>query len=453
MIPKEDFDCEEKGCRSLSNVYDGYAESMYNVLGNNTCSPGPVNGKIRVASWSPIAEDAPSPLFYLGGVETSVKDVQCTDSTQPRALEMYHGDDAWGTVVECTNGPELSSVRQEFASAIVTPPTLLLTRSDGKIYLIVEEMGNNPSFLYSVWVAGATNGGATELHHEFHIASTSRLVQAVVTGIVHGKADGQYVFELVRMWSECGERCDKEVVSARPFGEYHINDNVRIENLETIECGLESNADALVCLVFVVSVAVVGVTLSLCFRRRAGMDVYDWHELLRAVSLTGVNTDTTPSSDIRIFVRKDATGKVGVVVQDKTSSQTVQPRILQTGEDNLGNAVESGHIEHVESGHIEDVVAQRVRVAGRIVALERSQQVWPSEEQMDTDRYSIESTDASLASVDLRVSPTPSTSGNMIPQPFQDNDAREGMDISYVRSTWGRAASSFFRRSVKEMRA
>ena len=35
VVPKSDFDCEDRGCNSLSNVFDDYAESMYNVLASS----------------------------------------------------------------------------------------------------------------------------------------------------------------------------------------------------------------------------------------------------------------------------------------------------------------------------------------------------------------------------------------------------------------------------------
>lgn len=327
MIPKADFDCEESGSRSLSNVHDSYADSMYNVLGNGTCHHGPVNGKIRVASWSSVAHEAPAKLYYLGGDNTTVGMVQCADTEQHIMREMYRGGDIWGNVVECTNGPELFNVRDGSTDVILPPSAILLTRSDGKVYIIVEETIMHPSFMYSVWTTGRTYGSSTELHHEFHIAATTRIVQAVVTAVVHGKASGQYSFELVRMWSECGHSWGNNRTGARPFGEHHTNDFVKIENLETIACGLESNADSLLCLAYLTLLTVVGLTMSLCLRSSVGMDVYDRDELFRAVAFSGVNTDNNSSSGIRVFVRKEDTGNVSITVTDRNNTQTVHPRI------------------------------------------------------------------------------------------------------------------------------
>lgn len=224
MIPTADFDCEDKGCRTLSNVYDSYAESMYDVFGSSTCGHGPVKGKIRVASWSSVPEEAPAPLYYMGGISPTVKGIQCIDNTQPSIMDMYHGDDVWGSVVECMNGPEQSGVRGESAAtnAIVSPPTILLTRSsDNKVYLIVEETSINPSFLYSVWTAGRTYDGNTELHHEFHFAATTRLVEAIVTAVVHGEKIGQYAFETLRRASH------KRSSKGRDLGDHRVR--VRIQ--------------------------------------------------------------------------------------------------------------------------------------------------------------------------------------------------------------------------------
>lgn len=347
VIPKDELDCNDHGCRSLSNIYDHYAESMYNVLGRSTCHHGRVNGKIRVAFWSTIAVEAPAPLYYLGGVSSTVRNLQCADSEQPNMRDMYHGDDIWGSVVECTNGPELSGLRDESANVIVSPHTILLVRSDGKVYLIVEETSTNPSFLYSVWTAGETNGGFTELHHEFHIAATTRLVQAVMTAVVHGEASGRYSFELVRMWSERGHSWGSDLTSARPFGEHHTNDYIKIENLETVTCGLESNADSLLCLAYLVSLAFVGMMMSLWLRSSVGVDVYDRDELFRAIFLSGGNTDRTPSSGIRVFVRKENTGNVSIIVSDKNNAQPVRALLCWNRAGNQVKDVESGSIEGV----------------------------------------------------------------------------------------------------------
>lgn len=106
VVPKSDFDCEDRGCNSLSNVFDDYAESMYNVLASSTCHSGYVNGKIAVAFWSTTAETAPTRLYYARGVTTSVKNLQCAGERQPYPMSMYHGQDEWGSVVDCKKRPE-----------------------------------------------------------------------------------------------------------------------------------------------------------------------------------------------------------------------------------------------------------------------------------------------------------------------------------------------------------
>lgn len=448
MIPKADFDCEDKGCRTLSNVYDSYAESMYDVFGSSTCGHGPVKGKIRVASWSSVPEEAPAPLYYMGGISPTVKGIQCIDNTQPSIMDMYHGDDVWGSVVECMNGPEQSGVRGESAAtnAIVSPPTILLTRSsDNKVYLIVEETSINPSFLYSVWTAGRTYDGNTELHHEFHFAATTRLVETIVTAVVHGEKIGQYAFELVRMWSECGERCQNDLRRARPFGEHHTNDPVRVETLETIECGLESNVDAFVCLLYLLSLAAVGIAMSLWLRCSTGIDVYDRDELLRALSTPGVNNLTTTSSGIRMFVQKEDTGNLSVVIRDKTNDQPAHPRIVRTGVGNLE--------EDVESGRIENDVSHSMRSSGRSSRLEGSQTAWAREQQSSTAKQYLEWANDSPTAVARSFPPTPTSSDELTIAPVHDRGTPGDTDMAYPGSTWGRAASTFFSRSLSGRRA
>lgn len=77
---KEVFDCEEAGCKTISNVHEEYAEAMHKALAKNACRSGYVIGKIRLAVWSPISVKAPTPLYYLyslSGAEAAVRDIQC----------------------------------------------------------------------------------------------------------------------------------------------------------------------------------------------------------------------------------------------------------------------------------------------------------------------------------------------------------------------------------------
>ena len=331
VIPKEDFDCEERGCNTLSNIHDEYAESMYNLRATGACHAGYVSGTSRVALWSTTAEKAPSLLYYLRGDRPAVNSTKCAEETQPTQMKVYHGDDLWGSVAECTNGPELSSVRQEDDLPTVSRPTVLMTRSDGKVFVVVEETSYYPSFLYSVWTASEMLDRSIQMEHEFHIAASTRLVHAIITGIVHGEVSGKYCFKLVRMWSECGNRCGRTLSPATPFGEHVTSDTVKIENIETIGCGVESNVDTFLCIGCLLALTVVGAAWSLCRRFKGGMDVYNRDELFRAVSSSGGKAGNTPPSAIRVFVRKDHTGNVNVVITDRSNRQVIHPRIRQKG--------------------------------------------------------------------------------------------------------------------------
>lgn len=73
--------------------------------------------------------------------------------------------------------------------------------------MVCEEFSNYPSFLYSVWsLVGITPedepASSVEIKHVFHVASKSRLVEAIITGIVNGIASGGGSMDLVLQFSD-----------------------------------------------------------------------------------------------------------------------------------------------------------------------------------------------------------------------------------------------------------
>ena len=303
------------------NMDDDQALSIYDVKEANTCRNGRVKGSIRVAFWSDVADDAPAKLYY-NRKDTAVKDLQCTEPQNGTNISVHVGDDLWGKALPCDNGPKLSTFT-DIDNDTNAPPTLILNRSGGDTFLIVEESSNYPSFLYSVWKNGAQHDGLIELTHVFYIGSTVRLAEAVETAIVQGKRSGRECSMLVRENSANGnqnengeERDTTSSPRAKPFGEDPTNDWVEIEDLETLECGLELDLKALICLVFLALLTTVGITWSFCLRSSIGMNVYDRDELIRAVSLSKAANSSTATSAIRIFVRKEDSGRLTVVISD-----------------------------------------------------------------------------------------------------------------------------------------
>ena len=317
----------QRGWSSLSNVGDNSATSRYKVIEADTCRPGYVDGFIIVANWS---ESMNPQLHYLrNGSNATVKNLLCEADQQPDTINIIgNGGVPWGTGVMCESGPALETNRKTN-----TPPTIILNKTNEEVYLIVEESSNYPSFLYSVWTANSTDDDSVELNHEFHLASTVRLAEAVITGIVHGNTSGKYSFELVRIYSENGNQSDGDVDRAEPFGEQPTNDRVRIEQLESIQCGLEVDQKAVIFLACLLVLTSVGIVWSLCLRSSIGMDIYDRDELIRAVSMSGSATRrsfNTPSA-IRIFVRKEDTGSMSVVISETGDSQYGCARMFQLG--------------------------------------------------------------------------------------------------------------------------
>lgn len=63
-------------------------------------------------------------------------------------------------------------------------PTTILTRSDGKVFLVVEQSSNHTIDLISVWTACHTRGNSTEMTPDMYLAATMPLVHTVVNQIV-----------------------------------------------------------------------------------------------------------------------------------------------------------------------------------------------------------------------------------------------------------------------------
>lgn len=277
---------------------------MYDIKSNETCRKGRVKGNIRVVFWSDSPKDSLVPLHYFNANTSAaaVKSLECTGGqieTNPIRLRDAH--DYWGTVVTCDNGPTTYNVNAGGTDSNA-PPALILNRTGGDTFLIVEESSNHPSFLYSIWKKGTQHDSYVELNHVFHIAATMRLAEAVVTAIVHNRTTGFDCFSLVRENSETEAEENSE--RAKPFGEDPDDSKVEISSLETIECGLEFDLKAFICLMFLALLAIVGLTWSFCLRSSIGMNVYDRDELIRAVSMSAATNRSTAPSAIRMYARR-----------------------------------------------------------------------------------------------------------------------------------------------------
>lgn len=366
MLPAGIRDVEEDKVPNMHGTWmDGQAKSRYFV--ENSEDYPVTNGNIQIAGWSDKIDHAPNQFYHLdnanNGSATIVEGLRCSGAGDMSNAALFVGDRdddshfEWGTVVECEKGPSLASPLQELHPLKTTaPPTIILNSTDGDVHLIVEESSSYPSFLYSVWAPsdaaadggdGASSGSdgtdveAVELRHVFHIASTVRLAEAVVTGIVHSSdisigadsGDGEPMppamsggrcFALLRQFSEYNPTYTSNLERASPFGEHPAGGTssvAKLSQVENIEAGVELSVTALLCGVWLLVVVAIGFAWSLCLRSSIDMDIYDRDELIRAVSQKGARPSDAVSA-IRMFVREEDDGSMSVAISDTGDKQT-----------------------------------------------------------------------------------------------------------------------------------
>eukprot|EP00903_Cladosiphon_okamuranus_P017853 g16431.t1 len=293
------------------------------------------SGEIVVASWDP--EDRPS-LFYGPADTVTVKELGCTHGGEPKGSVMYDGEE-WGDVLECGEGPQVSGQNES------SQPAIILSNNSTGVSVVVEEVGTHPSFLYSVWTAAnASSVGAPQVNltYAFHISSTVRLAEAVVTGIVHGETDGGGCFGLLRAFSRGSDNEDTDTPinappddtyeRATPFGEKPKDSKVdSLQDVETLEGGVLMTTNALVAFVCLLLLSLVGIGWSVCLKSAAEMDIFDRNELLRVISqqALGEANDPSANSKMRIYVQKERQGdQLSVMVSESDDDHNCCMRFL-----------------------------------------------------------------------------------------------------------------------------
>ncbi|CAM9958330.1 unnamed protein product, partial [Ectocarpus fasciculatus] len=318
----------------LPNVSETEAKSLYYVENYKkfAWSDGiekDISGDIVVADWDP--SKAPSLDLSFGGNYSAesydegtatavVEAVNCSSGDLLKDAPVYrkvnNKQEEWGHAVECEAGPRLAGGREQ------TQPAIILTQhGTNETHVIIEETTTFLNFLYSVW---KTEGESVTLTYTFHIASTVRLAEAVVTGIVLGESSGGGCFGMLRAFSQGPEQPGNDynstMVKALPFGENPQSGIVQsLTDVETIDGGIDVNRAAMSCLVCVLSLTVVGIVWAVYLGRSTVMDVYNRDELIRAVSLQGQGRATdlaAEHSKIRIFVRREDNGSISVAISD-----------------------------------------------------------------------------------------------------------------------------------------
>ncbi|CAN0553205.1 unnamed protein product [Ectocarpus sp. 12 AP-2014] len=324
---------------NLPNVLETFAKSRYYVENNKYYAWSKrkdryIDGEIVVASWPP--DEKPDSLAYGQSATVMVDGITCSsngtrdDTTVTRSNEA--GDiEEWGTVLECDRGPGMTNGTGK------SKPSIVLTAHDGgDTHVIVEETSKHPSFLYSVWNATgdsitAAGDSSVEIAYAFHIASTVRLAEAVVTGIVNGVAGGGggACFGLLRAYSKGNDTPEFEqygTEKATPFGEDPENGAVdSLNEVETINTGVMMNANAMVAFVWLLVLSFIGFGMTCFLRSKIDMDVYDRDELLRVISLQaqGFPDDPSKHSAMRIYVQREEGSKhVSVVISEADGNQS-----------------------------------------------------------------------------------------------------------------------------------
>lgn len=279
ILPLEDINPEYQGdWQSLNNMRENEAKSRYYVNNYRRYAWSKkidtyVDGEIVVASWD---SDSKPSLSYGSAEAVTVESIACTGDGDPLVDASVSAEQEWGRVLECGEGPKLDT--QGGASQ----PAIILTKSStGGVHVIVEEVGAHLSFLYSVWAAASVD--SADLAYSFHISSTVRLAEAVVTGIVHGETSGGGCFGLVRAFSRGDDTVDTAInypldqyQRAKPFGEKPEDGRVdSLQDVETLEAGVLMNTNALVAFVCLLLLSLIGIGWSMCLKSSFDMDVYD----------------------------------------------------------------------------------------------------------------------------------------------------------------------------------
>ncbi|CAM9924753.1 unnamed protein product, partial [Ectocarpus fasciculatus] len=274
----------------------------------------------------------------LGG-----KAINFTGDPTPVNRRNEAGDsEEWGTVRECAQGPAGVDVIGN------SKPSIILTENKtGDSYVIVEETSSEHNFLYSVWKAtgddsiDAAGDSSVDIAYAFHIASTVRLAEAVVTGIVNGVADeggGGACFGLLRAFNKGNNTADFSdsygvgIEKALPFGEDpepHIIPSLK--DHEHIVIGIEMNTNAMVAFAVVIGLSFIGFALTLFLCPKYEMDVHNRDELLRVITLQakGLSDDPSRHSAMRIEVQREGRSRnLAVFISESDSERSGCTRFL-----------------------------------------------------------------------------------------------------------------------------
>lgn len=295
------------------DLIDGNATTSYRI-GDSI-----VDGNTLFASWSPEAARISSGLFYdIDDGTAIIRGSTCSLSSRSAAVyvESRTGQrQRWGDVTECESGPLLLNTSSTDRSS---PPTIILNSNEGVLHMIVEEESSYPSFLYSVWEPADDTPDTVELRHVFFVSSTTRLAEAIVSGIANGIVTGGGCVDLLAQFSVTNATYELNGANrASPFGEHPRSSSVeRLDQVEPIVAGVLVSELGTVCGVLLLVVTGVAFAGCLFSHSRKALDVYDRDELIRAVSLPGGEGSDGKPVALKIYVRQETDKAFSIVISD-----------------------------------------------------------------------------------------------------------------------------------------
>ncbi|CAM9231691.1 unnamed protein product [Scytosiphon promiscuus] len=406
---------------------DGYATTVYKI-GDEI-----VRGSTVFTSWSTAPAEAGAALFYDENGEGDyalVAGLQCSTASTSHPVFLSNGEQTaeWGTATECEVGPRLAnSTVDESPPAIILNGTLSSGGSsssydaranhDNNVHIIVEEDSSYPSFMYSVWrpvTPDPTNNISepAELHHEFFVSSTTRLAEAIVSGVVNGIMSGGGCVDLLSQFSVTTTTYDLGAGMSRvaPFGEYPSFSSVEsLDEVEEIVSGINVSELGMICgliLAVVTGASFVGCLASMS---QKPMDVFDRDAVIRAVALPngGHEADIT-SPALKIYVRQSDDNRFGMVVSDDDNSH--RRRVGECLRRCTGARHGSSPDDDGEGSSDEDAAAAPARGLSRTWSLPRASFTRVSSDRGRPDLDSLDETWESSQREDVerrRVAPAP----------------------------------------------
>lgn len=382
----------------VGDELNGYATRVYRV-GDSF-----VRGSKVFASWSTVPSNSPADLFYAVGGATEeagseakagaafpiVKELACSTASTPHAVFISREGDGgqqtteqWGTATECDAGPRLlnpSSADEE------SPPAIILYASNSSsVYVIAEEESSYPSFLYSVWrpVNIAASGNSTqpvEMHHVFYVSSTTRMAEAIVSGVVNDIVSGGGCVDLLSQFSITNTTYTLSGVSrVSPFGEIPSFSSVEsIDQVEEIVAGVKVSDVGMISGLILVVVTGASFMGCLCshFSQRP-MDVFDRDAVIRAVALPGGEQEVDITSPaLKIYVRRSDDARFGMLVSDDDTARRrwISRCVKQIGLSRDGSSLAAE--DHNDDADDADTAAADDRDAGDAVQARGISRTW-----------------------------------------------------------------------------